>query len=259
MTANNARRVKRVIENVARLFGDRSIQPKIPTAFDFSPPADLETMSTGFRPLDKALDVGGLPCGKITELVAAGGTSLNGGATCIAARIASKVQRKQQIVAIIDLCHGFDPWQAERCGLAAPQLLLSRPATLFDALTTLENAARNAGLVIMVMGVAAELLSHAEPELLKTLLRRLRNIVAHSNSVFLLLTSPLKDDPFSPENYPVGFPLADLADVRLWIQEENWTHKDGVATAYKATLTVIKNRVALAGKGADIRIKFTTA
>jgi hypothetical protein len=51
--------------------------------------------------------------------------------------------------------------------------------------------------------------------------------------------------------------MADLADVRLWIQDEAWTHSKGIATAYKANLTVIKNRLAMAGKGADIRIKFT--
>jgi len=49
----------------------------------------------------------------------------------------------------------------------------------------------------------------------------------------------------------------ELADVQLWIQDENWTYKEGIATAYKANLTVIKNKLATAGTGADIRFKFT--
>ncbi len=259
MTAKNSQGVKKVIESVARLFVGRSAPHRIPTAFNYKPPADILTLPTGFRPLDKALGIGGLPCGQITELIGSGETSLSGGATSIAARIASKVQRKQQIVAIIDMSHDFDPWQAERCGLIAPYLLLTRPDTVFDALTSLENAARDEGLVIVVMGVVADLLSHATPDLLKTLLRRLRNIIKQSNSVFLFITSPQKNDPFNPANYPAGFPLIELADVRLWIQEETWTHKDGIATAYKANLTVIKNRLAMAGKGADIKIKFTNS
>jgi RecA/RadA recombinase len=165
------------------------------------------------------------------------------------------VQRQQEIVTIIDMNHGFDPWHAERCGLIAPHLLLTRPDTIFAALTTMESAARNAELVVVVMGVVAELLRHVEADLLRTLLRRLHNIVRHSNSVFLFITVPRKKDPFSPANYPAGFPLAEMADIRLWLQDEVWTHKEGVATAYKANLTVIKNRLAMAGKGASIRIK----
>ena len=154
--------------------------------------------------------------------------------------------------------YNFDLWQAERCGLIAPQLLLTRPDTVFAALTTLESAARNKGLVVVNMGVVSELLSHASPDLLKTLLRRLRSIIRQSDSVFLFITRPYDDNPFSSFNYPSGFPLADLADVRLWVQDENWTYKEGIATAYKANLTVIKNRLAAVGTGADIKIKLTS-
>jgi recombination protein RecA len=257
MSGKNARRTKRIIENVAGIFADRSIPHGAPIALNYKPVPDISTIPTGFRPLDKALGLGGLPCGKITELMGPGGTSPRGGPTSIAARIASKVQRKQQLVTIIDMRHSFDLWQAERSGLIAPHLLLSRPDTIFDALMTMENAARNEGLVVVVMGIVAELLSHATPDLLKTLLGRLRNIIGQSNSVFLFMTFAQRNDPFGSENYPAGFPLAELADVRLWIQDETWTHKDGTAIAYKANLTVIKNRLAIAGKGADIKIKFT--
>lgn len=257
MSAKSSPRVRKVIENVARIFAGRPTPTKIPAALNYRRPADIATLSTGFRPLDKALEIGGLPCGKITELIGSGGTSLSGGATNIAARIASKVQRKQQLVTIIDMSHNFDPWQAERCGLIAPHLFLTRPDTIFDALTTLESAARSEGLIIVIMGIVADLLRQADPDLLRNLSGRLRNIVSHSQSAFLLMTSPPKNDPFSPANYPAGFPLAELADVRLWVQDETWSHQNGIATAYKANLTVIKNRLAMAGKGADIKIKFT--
>jgi hypothetical protein len=105
--------------------------------------------------------------------------------------------------------------------------------------------------------VVSDILSHAGPDLLKTLLRRLHTIVRQSDSVFLFLTSPLDDNPFNPTNYPLGFPLAELADIRLWVQSESWTNKDGFATAYKASVAVIKNRLATVGTGADIRIKLS--
>lgn len=256
MSVKKPRRVKKVIQNVARVFAGHPSQYVIPTRLNHrAPAADVPTLPTGLRSLDKTLGIGGLPCGKITELIGPGPKPVSDGITCIAAKIGSKIQRQQQIVTIIDMRYNFDPWQAERCGLIAPQLFLTRPDTVFAALTTLESAAHNQGLVVVNMGVVSELLSHASPDLLKTLLRRLRSIIRQSDSVFLFLTSPLDDNPFNPINYPSGFPLADLADVRLWVQDENWTYKEGIATAYKANLTVIKNRLAAVGTGADIRIK----
>lgn len=215
-------------------------------------------MPTGLRPLDKAVGLGGLPCGHITELIGSARAPLSNGPTSIAARIASRIQRKQLLVSIIDMSRDFDPWHAERCGMLAPQLLLSRPDTVFAALTSLENAARQEGLVIVSIGIVAEFLSQAEPELLKTLLSRLRRIVKSSSSAFLFMTLLSTDNPFDPAHYPAGFPLASLADIRLWIHDESWTHDDGIATAYKTTLTVIKNELAVVGVGADIRIKFAS-
>lgn len=257
MAVKSSHRIKQVIQSVAGLLAEPTVgRAAIPTKLNYKAPAEnVLTLSTGLRPLDKALGIGGLPHSHITELIGPGTTPLSGGALCIAARIASKVQRQQEIVTIIDMSRSFDPWQAERCGLVAPQLLLARPDTIFEALTTLESASGNAQLIIVVMGIVADLLHDIESNLLKTLLRRLQSIVKKSQSVFLFVTYPLKNDPFNPQIYPAGFPLGEMADVRLWVQEESWTYKDGLSTAYKANLTVIKNRLAMAGKGTDIRIK----
>jgi recombination protein RecA len=255
--------VRKVIQNAARAFVGHPSQYVIPTRLNHrTPPSNVPTLSTGLRPLDKSLGIGGLPCGKITELIAPGPQSSNIGAStdgvaCIAAKIGARIQRHQQLVTIIDMTHNFDPWQAERCGLMTPHLLLTRPDTVFAALSTLESAAHNQGLVIVGMGAVPELLDHAGPDLLKMLLGRLRAIINQSESVFLFLTHPLNESPFSPTNYPPGFPLAELAEIRLWVQNENWTNKNGFVTAYKASVAVIKNRLASVGTGADIRIKLT--
>ncbi|MBN1991897.1 MAG: hypothetical protein JW953_04290 [Anaerolineae bacterium] len=256
MAARSSRQVYKIIQNVARIFAGRPDPYAIPTKLNYKPPAlDAPTLPTGLRPLDKTLGIGGLPCGKITELIGPGGSSPGDGAMCIAAKIGAKVQRQQHIVTIIDMGHNVDPWQVERCGLMAPQLFLARPDTVFAALTTLESAARSKGLLVVSMGAVAELLNHADPDLLWTLLSRLRSIVRQSESVFLFITNPLDNNPFNAANYPSGFPLPELAEVRLWVQDENWTYKDGIATAYKASLAVIKNRLAAPGLGAEIRIK----
>jgi hypothetical protein len=230
-------------------------RPEIQTRFNYKEPISTPTLSTGIRPLDRAVGIGGLPVGKITELIGPGCGSITGGSTLLAARIAARAQRQQQTVVIVDMAHSFDPWQAERCGLVAPQLLLTRPDTVFDAVATLEQAGRRAQLVIIALGIVSDLLSHIEPDLLNTLLRRIGHIVQTSSGAFLFSTSPINKDPFSPDNYPPGFQLGYLASLRLWLQNESWSFSDGLPTAYKASLTVIKNNLALAGKGANLHIK----
>ena len=258
MAAKRSNRVKRIIQSVAGVLAEPAPRPAIPTQLAYRAPADILTIPTGLRPVDRALGIGGLPCGKITELMGSGASATGGGTTCITAKIAARLQRQQEIVTIIDMNHSFDPWQAQRCGLIAPHLLLARPDTLLAALTTLENAARNTKLVIVVMGFVTGLLEHVGPESLMTLLRRLEKIVKQSGTAFIFVTTPQQKDPFSPSNYPGGFPLADLAEIRLWVQDENWSYDAGLVTAYKASLTVVKNELATAGKGATVRIKLAS-
>lgn len=258
MAVKPAGQFKKVVQHLAGILGGRSSPYIIPSRFTYRPAAaNVPVLSTGLRPLDKTLGIGGLPCGRITELIGPTTQPLSDGVLCLAAKIGAKTQRQQQPVIIIDMWQNFDPWQAERCGLMAPHLFLTRPDTIFDALTTLENAARTGGLVIMNMGLAPTLLEQADPDLRKTLLGRLRYMARQSPGALLVITMSQDNNPFNPANYPPGFPLADLADIRLWVQNENWTYKGGVATAYKASLTVIKNRLAAVGLGADIRIKLT--
>lgn len=253
MALKSSREVKQAIQSVTGILIGRFSRPALPGAFDYRPASNLATVATGFRSLDKALGLAGLPCGHITELSGAGSLGSTG-MLALAAGIAAKVQRKQGLVTLLDLSQQFDLWQAERCGLIAPHLLLTRPKTIFEALITLEQVSHREGLVIVSLGVVVDLLSQVEPELLQNLLGRLRMLVKRSSGAVLFVATALDNNPFSPANYPPGFPLSEVADIRLWVQNETWTHRDGLAVAYKAGLVVVKNRLAIAGKGADIKI-----
>src|SRR5262245_52564138 len=158
----NSQGIKSVIQNVARLFGDPAGPWSAPNELDYKAPVDVPALATGFRPLDKALGIGGLPHGHVTELLEPGVNTISNGAITIAARIAAKVQRQQQVATIIDINHSFDSWHAEQCGLIAPNLLITRPDTVLAMLNAIEKAARNAVLVVVVMGVVPKLLQHVE-------------------------------------------------------------------------------------------------
>ena len=94
MTAQNVRQVKKVIESVAGIFAFRPSRYRATVNMNYTATPDVLSLPTGFRSLDKALGTGGLPYRKLTELMSPGDTYLNGGATTIAARLASKAQRK---------------------------------------------------------------------------------------------------------------------------------------------------------------------
>ena len=257
MAVKKSRRTQQAIQSVAALVTGRFTRYLWPaSSVKLKAPSNLRTLATGFRPVDKAIGLGGLPRGYLVELIAPASSADSSGTICIATRIAAKAQRQQQVVTIIDLSHQFESWLAERCGLVAPHLLLTEPDTIFTALTTLERAAQAEGLVVIIAGQVAELFKHIDPALLKMLYRRLQTIVERSNCVFLCVTTPQAADPFLPTNYPAGFNLAELAAIRLWVQAESWSYQAGLATAYKANLTVIKNQLAVVGPGADIRFKF---
>ncbi len=256
MAVKSWRRTQKVFENMTGLLTGTLGRTPAQTQSRKKMSADIKTVATGFGALDKAIGLKGLPRGALTELIAMGNRPDSSGASCLAARMAVRAQRQQQVVTIIDLPHHFDTWLAERCGLAAPELLLVQPETIFEALTTLEKAAQQNGLVIVLTGQTSHLLNHVQPNLLAMLLRRLRRIIQASDSAFLFVTTPLENDPFAPENYPPGFTLPNLAEIRLWIQSENWNYKGSLAVGYKATLAVVKNDLAEVGSGAELRVKF---
>jgi len=248
-------KINKVFENLAGILAPIQKLPWIPAGRSRYPAKKKTVISTGLRGVDRALEIGGLPRGAITELICSPTAADEGVNSYLTARLAAGLQRQQQAVTIIDMSGRFDPWQAERAGLVAPQLLLSRPATVFRALNNIEKAANRDGVVIVMMGHVPGLLRQASPKLRRTLLFRLRSITHQSDSAFVVVTEAAGKNPFSPVNYPRGLPLGELAVVRVWLEMEGASPRAKSLTTCKVRLTVIKNRLASAGKGAVIRIK----
>jgi recombination protein RecA len=217
-----------------------------------SSPDEVPALKTGFSQLDRAIGVGGLPQGRITELIGPN----TGGALSVAAKIAAKFQRKQLPVTILDIAGHFELAHVVRCGLVAPELFSYRPQTAFELISLAEEAARQPGLLLLNFGFIPETLGSASAPSLKALLQRLRRIVITSESAFLCLTHPEDMNPFIHTNYLPAFPLNEVADVRLWVQDEGWIGKGEQIGGYRGNITVIKNNLAASGKGANIRIPF---
>lgn len=108
-------------------------------------------LATGLPALDAALE-GGLPRGRVTELV---GTR-SAGRTGLACRIAASATRAGETIAWVDPEDALDPAAAGAAGVALPRTLWVRPRDVPDALRAAEIllGAGGFGLVVLDLGSA---------------------------------------------------------------------------------------------------------
>nr|HID13452.1 DNA recombination/repair protein RecA [Anaerolineae bacterium] len=73
----------------------------------------VEVIPTGSLALDRALGVGGIPRGRVTEIYGPDGA----GKTTLAQHIVAQAQRLGGVAAYIDMEHAIDPDYMRKCGV----------------------------------------------------------------------------------------------------------------------------------------------
>lgn len=222
---------------------------------------------TGFPALDEALAIGGLPSGRICELV---GIPTSGMAT-VALTIAGRAQDQSGTVVYIDVGHNFDPDFAAHCGLDLDRLLLVRPGDVYQALHILQDFVASSGIGALVFDADQSLFRDPQPA--KTLATTLDRIIAplsQTTCLLMFLTSLSSSLSSSPPNrladrspsppsltgYPNGSIIPHHSAVRLFLQREKWLHKQGDISGYRAQIVVAKNKLGPAGKQVNLSIQF---
>jgi recombination protein RecA len=215
--------------------------------------AAVPHVPTGFPALDRALGIGGLPAGRISEIA---GAPTSGMAT-LALKIVANAQAQGEPAVYIDLERTFDPDYAARCGLSLSEMVLVRPYDARQGLAILQDFAAGGGVSLLACDLPAALL--ADQKLAQALSATLGRIIAplsQSRCVLLFLVSLEAGRQPSMAHYPAGSPLPHHAAVRLFIQREQWLYRQQDIRGYRAQVEVIKNKVAAAGKRATITITF---
>jgi recombination protein RecA len=234
--------------------------------------AGFPHLPTGFPALDKALTIGGLPRGRISEI---SGVPTSGMATVALKIIAQDQSQSSAGGAIyIDPAHTFDPEYAVRCGLELSQLILVRPYDMEQALTILADFILSGGVSCLVFDAPASLLVESRPaQALSTSLGRLIATLSQSGCVLLFLTSlPAGSGSEMTKNvvFPTGSglemtknaaspadsALSHYASIRLHIQRERWIYRQRDIRGYQAQVAVVKNKLGPAGQEATIEIIF---
>ncbi len=216
----------------------------------------VEAIPTGSLALDQALGIGGIPRGRVTEIYGPDGA----GKTTLAQHIVAQAQKRDGVVAYIDMEHALDPAYAATCGVDVDDLLISQPDTGEQALEIAETLIRSGAVDAIVVDSVAALVPRAEIEgemgdshpglqarLMSQALRKLSGAIKQSNTA-LIFTNQLREKIGVMFGNPVttsgGRALKFYASMRLDIRRISAIKDKGEVIGNRTRVRVTKNKVA---------------
>jgi len=107
---------------------------------------EIPRIPTGFPALDQAPGIGGIPRGRVTEIL---GAPTSGMATR-ALKLMAKAQGDRDTAAYLDLSYTFDPDYAVRCAVSLERLHLIRPHSGREALEIAASPIAGRGIWVLV-------------------------------------------------------------------------------------------------------------
>ena len=251
--ANEGRQkaLEAALANLTKRFGDGTVM-RLGEATHLQ----IDIIPTGALALDRALGVGGIPRGRVSEIYGPEGA----GKTTLAQHIVAEAQKRGGVAAFIDMEHALDPAYAAKCGLDVDELLISQPDTGEQALEIAETLIRSGAVDIIVVDSVAALVPRAEIEgemgdshpgmqarLMSQALRKLSGAIKQSNTA-LVFTNQLREKIGvmfgSPETTSGGRALKFYASVRLDVRRIASIKDKGEVIGNRTRVRVTKNKVA---------------
>ena len=222
-------------------FGSAALQrASQPATRELEPGALPDAVSTGIAAIDAITGVGGLPNGRLSMCLGAGGS----GKTLVAYHYLASLSRQTAAVLWLDLTRQADPWLMGRVGAQLDRVLMLRPpAGDADTGPTLEAAltlvrAGVGGLVVDLSPGAA------------------RNHAWDPMAANLATACARTGIPFFAVGELAGDPLRYAASMVLRVERRGWTWSHGDVTGIRLHAVVEKNKVGIPGRSAEVQLDY---